>query len=375
MKPLRLLFDGRAFTPRRSGIGEYSYYLLQALLTHFADEIDVSLYAAEDVVPVRSIGEVEEATRDVQPGDLYKPTEQLRLPKILDPRRFDLYHCPDYSIPLLNSSFPIIATIHDVVPLVYPDMMKGSLKVKLLPVFKWYLRNALKRSRSVITVSEFSKQEMNRFFGGLTDRVEVIHSAPYHPEKRPAGEAEVPNIEPRSYFLYVGRQEPYKGIRELIESFKRVYHDVSERVPFLVITGEVDERYQWDRVVQESGMEGRVRFTGYVSREQLTWLYTNASAFVFPSLYEGFGFPPLDAMAFGLPVACSNRASLPEVAGEAARMFDPGSNESIDEALKDIALNDTLRAELIVKGENRLRVFSWQATAEKTMNVYRKAIK
>jgi glycosyltransferase involved in cell wall biosynthesis len=372
---LRLVFDAHAIAPERSGIGDYSWHLLQALFKYFPDELNISVYAAGSISHVRSMEDVRTATEGVEQGSLYSPRHQWELPQLLRKGNFDLLHTPDYCIPLANHAIPMVATIHDIVPLVYSQLMFKSKKVRFLKLYRYYLRLALRRCAEVITVSEFSKQEILRYFSEDEGHITPIHVADYLDVVQKFEDSDaIPGVEAGSYMLFVGRQEPYKGIRLLLEAYAEVYKDLEPQVNRLVFAGKIDKRYPWNDIINKLQLQDRVLFTDYINERQLSWAYAHARGLIFPSLYEGFGSPPLDAMKHGTPIASSNRASVPEIVGDAGLTFDPEDKDSFKKALIEIATNGNLRTELIEKGKRRLQDFSWELTAKNTVEVYKTAL-
>ncbi len=373
---IRLVFDAHAIAPQRSGIGDYSYHLVEALLQYHPADIKLHLYASGRIKRVKSMDEVLAATARIAPGSLYSPKHQFELPGLLTRRKYDLLHVPDYCIPVFNFKIPMVATIHDIVPLAMPHLLNKSKKVKLLRLYKWYVTWAALACREIITVSEFSKQEILRCIPAAEQTLHAIHVSSY---VEPVSEFQpfdvIPGLEPGRYFLFIGRHEPYKGIRQLLEAYASVRDEIADDVSRLVFAGKIDARYPWREITRELGIENKILFTGYISERQLSWAYTHAKALVFPSLYEGFGSPPLDAMTHRCPIVCSNRASIPEVVGDAGMFFDPEDNDAFASALRDIACDTQLRTDLIEKGARRIQDFSWELTAAKTVEVYRTALR
>lgn len=371
---IRLVFDAHALTPQRSGIGEYSYQLLRALLQHEQERVAVHVFVHDAIHRVQSVDELTAVTADVQEGELYRPAHLFQLPRLLRHGNYDVVHCPDFFVPL-RSPLPIVTTIHDLIPIVHPEFIRKSLKVRLLPLFRGWVRHALKHSARVITVSEYSRQDILRHFSLDAARIDAIHHAP---TVEVTGEALSAQLQARlhdgRYLLYVGRHDPYKGLDLLLRAFAGCATDENTEDVQLAIAGRRDARYDISGRVQELGLSNRVVLLDYVPAAQLSALYAHALALVFPSLYEGFGMPMLDAMQHGLPVISSDRASLPEVAGGAALLVDPEQTDEFSRSLTEIMKNSTLRLELKEKGFERSRQFSWNQTAALTVETYTRAI-
>jgi len=368
---LRVVFDGHAITPRRSGIGGYSIRLCEALLAHCPDAVRLHIYAGSKVSEAREPEDVERAVSGVAEGSLYSPSHQLEIPRLVGGGSYDVFHTPDFLAPLFMRSTPVVITIHDVVPLAYPRLLARSKKTMLPGMFRAALRLSVRRAAAVITDSEFSRMEMQRLARIDAARVDV---APLAASLRKSERGFPPRFsdlfKASGYFLFVGRMEPYKGLSLLLDAYSRAALQSGEAFPDLVITGNPDPRYELSERMSASGARGRVHLTGYVDETELSALYTHALALVLPSLYEGFGFPVLDAMTHGTPVLCSNRASLPEVAGEAALMIDLEDQSVFAETLTRLFSDHDLRARLSKLGAAQAGRFSWKNTALKTAAIY-----
>lgn len=366
---MRVVFDAHALTPHRSGIGEYSQHLLHAMVREFSDQIDLHLYVPSGIHPAGSADDILRLTADVREGDFFRMQHQWRLPAMLRSGEYDLLHSPDFLLPVF-SSLPAICTIHDLIPLVHPEFIPRSLKVRLLPLFRAWVKRAVGRSAAVITDSEHSKRDIVRLLDADTRRVRVIPLAPTL-EPCPGDADALPGgLLPGTYILYVGRHDPYKGLAHLLRAFADARRGGLPDALHVAVAGKRDDRYGYEALVTELGIDARVVFLDYVTTAQLSTLYAHALVYVHPSLYEGFGLPPLDAMRHGTPVISSNRASLPEVVGDAAMMVDPEHTGEFARMLRDVAENTTLRRQFIQKGFEHVTRFSWNHTAQQTVQVY-----
>jgi glycosyltransferase involved in cell wall biosynthesis len=184
------------------------------------------------------------------------------------------------------------------------------------------------------------------------------------PRDRGAGET-VESLDNREFFLFVGAMNPRKNLRTLVESYRQYRKQVSEPVA-LALAGPERDVFESEGIPHVNG----VQLLGFVPEPQLTWLYRNAMGFVFPSLYEGFGLPILEAMSAGTPVVASNRGAMAEVAGDAALLVNPEHQESIVDALQQLTMDRELRDQLKTEGSSRAAEFTWERTAEETMRVY-----
>ena len=366
----RIVFDAHALTPHRSGIGEYSWHLLRALVRDFAGVIDLHLYVPSGIHPAADEHDVARLTADVRDGDFFRPVHQWRLPALLRRGGYDLLHSPDFLVPLY-SPVPVVCTIHDLIPLVHPEFIPRSLKVRLLPVFRAWARHAARRSAAVITDSAHSRGDILRLLGAGPDRVHVVPLAPtLDVTGAPLAPAHAAVLREGRYLLYVGRHDPYKGLSHLFHAFAGARRDGGLAGVQLAVAGKRDARYGHETLAASLGIAEDVIFLDYVASRDLSALYAHALAYVHPSLYEGFGLPPLDAMRHGVPVCCSDRSSLPEVVGDAALLFDPDDGKAFSDALREIAENATLRSDLIQNGRRQVERFSWNQSASRSVELY-----
>jgi glycosyltransferase involved in cell wall biosynthesis len=371
-RPVRVVFDAHAISPRRSGIGEYSLRLCSALVEHMQDEIELHLYAAGAIRRVGSIDDIGAATARVADRSLYMLRHQIEIPRLLARGGYDLFHAPDFYTSVLPQPVPLVSTIHDVIPLVFAKELRHSRKSRFMPLFRLFLWMVVRRARTIVTVSAFSRTEIVRLLGADPRDIAVTLLAP---TLVPSGDALPPALTQalrgRPYLLSVGRRDPYKGLSLMLEAFARARASGALGDMTIVITGPDDPRYPMAPQVERLQLREQVIETGYVDSSQLSAVYANAFAFVMPSLYEGFGMPPLDAMLHGVPVVCSMRSSLPEVVGDAALPVDPEDIEGFARALSTLAQDQALRERLRLGGLARAATFSWERTARETARVYR----
>jgi glycosyltransferase involved in cell wall biosynthesis len=271
------------------------------------------------------------------------------------PKRTDLLWVPHYNIPVLYRG-KLMVTVHDLLHLAMPQFVQGFHRRYYA---KFMFGMLAKRAEKVVTVSNFTKGELSKYTSIPVDKVIVaslgVNEKWYHIEKR-----NKPNERP--YILFVGNVKPHKNLSRLIRAFE---NKIDEFPHDLIIVGAREGLRTTDIDAERiaSTLKDRVLFTGSISEEKLEQYYAYADLLAFPSLYEGFGLPPLEAMACGCPVLSSNKASLPEVCGEAVLYCDPDSVDSIAEKLTAILGNVNLRAELREKGREHVMNFSWETCA------------
>lgn len=304
----------------------------------------------------------------------YSFREQFELPRILSRHKVDLLHSPHFLLPLVRPC-PAVATIHDVIYMACPEdlpSLAGRLYYRLM-------MNACSRMATrVITDSEHSKNEIIRYLHADPSKIEVVYPAVDSFFESQADPAEVASVRSRfgidrDYIVCVGIYKPRKNHAGLLKAFQLLLKDGVQSQ--LVIAGPMGEgKPILQRLAAELGVAGHVVFTGFVNDADLRALYSGARVCVCPSLYEGFGFTVLEAMACGTPVVCSSATSLPEVAGNAALYFDPYKPEEMATQLRRVFYDDGLRAALIADGRSNLLRFSWEETARQTLEVYHQAL-
>ncbi len=286
----------------------------------------------------------------------------------------DAYHFFNYFVPPhIDAKANVIATIHDTAFKAYPD----TVPKKTRALMELSLPKTCKRAQAIITVSEFSKQEIVKYLGVNPDKIMVAYNGVdynrFHPNYAKATIEQVKNKFSinREYFLYVGTLEPRKNIERLIDAYallKSRLHDI----PLLVLAGR--KGWMYDTIfkkIQKLHLEKDIIFTGYISSADEPLLMRGALAFLFVSLYEGFGMPPLEAMACGTPVMVSNCSSLPEVVGQSALLSDPLSIDEIAEKMELLLNSPELRASLSENGIKRAREFDWDEPAKKLLNLFK----
>lgn len=288
----------------------------------------------------------------------------------------DLFHIPLNAVPMWMPK-PYLVTIHDMSTLLFSNQKGYRSSLRL-----FYLRRGLARADRVLAVSSATRRDVESVLRIPASRIQVVHNAP-DPNFRQSSaesEAEVQRVLDRyrihyPFLLYVGRTNPQKNIPRLVEAFAVLRGELQEHSRYqdlrlIIIGDEISRHPALRQAVIQSRVEESVRFLGFVPIETLRAFYQAASAFVFPSLYEGFGLPPLEAMACGTPVVCSHVSSLPEVVGDAALIINPENVFDIARGMREVLLNDALRDELIARGLEQARQFSWQRTAEQVLQNY-----
>jgi glycosyltransferase involved in cell wall biosynthesis len=279
----------------------------------------------------------------------------------------DVLFVPAHVVPLVHPRRTVV-TIHDLGYLHVPDAHPGRSRRYL----DWSTRWSVRAARKVIAVSDATKDDLVQTLHVPAGKIAVVHHGVRPDLRRPPEPVIAATLTrlaiPRPYILFLGTVQPRKNLQRLIRSFRRV---VAAGLPHaLVIAGRLGwlaEPIQAEVAAQ--GLTGRVHFTGYVADDDVPTLYAGADAFAFPSLYEGFGMPALEAMACSVPVVASNTTSLPEIVGDAGLLVDPLDEAAIADALIAVLRDDTLRARLIAAGTTRVSRFSWERCARETLAV------
>ncbi|MBN1658240.1 MAG: glycosyltransferase family 4 protein [Anaerolineae bacterium] len=296
--------------------------------------------------------------------------EQVVQPCVARRIGIDLIHAPAFVGPLA-SSLPFVVTIHDLSFVNYPQNFRGGNRAYL----RLFTRLSVHTARRVVAVSKSTRADLAHFYGVSPRKVDVVYHG-VDPAFRPlpADEVEAFRVRrglPDQFILFVGTLEPRKNIAGLISAYAQM---PASRPPLLLVGGKgwlYDDVY---RRVEELNLADKVHFIGYVDAAELPAWYNAALLFVYPSLYEGFGLPALEAMACGLPVISSTASSLPEVVGEAGILVDPHDTDALAEALQRVAGNASLRDELTAAGMRQASRFSWTETARSTACSFRRAL-
>jgi glycosyltransferase involved in cell wall biosynthesis len=289
--------------------------------------------------------------------------------------RPDLLHV-QYTAPI-GCPVPVVVSVHDVSFLEHPEYFTRDRAWQL----QWTVRRTVKRAARILTGSEFSKWSILKVYGDLAeDKVVVVPNAAASEFRPLSREAAAAAVEERfslgaPFILSVGDLQPRKNQIGLIRAFARLVKAYPQLKQDMVLAGkETWFADQVHRAARDSGVADRIRFFGFVSDRDLLQLYNACDVFVFPSFYEGFGLPALEAMACGRAVVCSHTSALPEVVDGAAILFDPYSTDQMVRAIADLLLDSELRQRMERLGLQRAAHFSWQKTAERTLEVFREVV-
>jgi glycosyltransferase involved in cell wall biosynthesis len=356
------------------GIGTYIRNLLRQLARLDRDTEFVLICRAEDCESLTLLGDNFRAI--VESSSNYSVSEQVRVPLALMREGVSLFHAPHYVLPLLVRCRSVV-TIHDCIHLMFPQYLPNRAA---LAYARASIGIAAERATRVMTVSESSKRDILRFVDMAPEKIDVIYNAYDERFAIEPRQEDVVRVRERfqlqdEFVLYAGNVKPHKNLERLIQAFHLVRRRGLDHLKLVVIGDEVSKYAALRRAVHRYQLHKYVRFLGYLPEETLAVMYRLAGVFVFPSLYEGFGLPPLEAMASGTPVVTSNVSSLPEVAGDAALLVDPYDPGAIADGIYTVLTNETTRCDMRRRGLERAHLFSWETSVRRIRNIYCEAIR
>jgi glycosyltransferase involved in cell wall biosynthesis len=368
---LRIAIDARKL--HDFGIGTYIRNLLKQLARIDQATEYVLLCRPVDVAIVNELGRNFRAV--AEPSKTYSFREQIRLPIVLKREGADLFHAPHYVLPPLTQCKSVV-TIHDVIHLLFPQYLPNRLAWAYA---RASLSAATRRADRILTVSETSKNDILRRFKVPAEKITVIYNAIDERFNVMPTEEQVTRVRERyqldqRFALYVGNIKPHKNLERLIDAFAELRRSGIEDVRLLIIGDEISKFPALRRAVHRNKLHKHVRFLGFVPIETLAVLYRLASVFVFPSLYEGFGLPPVEAMASGTPVVTSSVSSLPEVVGDAALLVDPYDTHSIADGMRQVLVDCGLAERLSARGREQASKYSWQRSIERVHEIYNEVL-
>ncbi len=381
--PMRIILDIQAAVTQKAGVGQYTWYLARYLPEILGDDEELGLFCFDFR---RRAGKASE----LPPGSPFHCCRWLpgRLvqygwkktgfpPYHWFAGKADLYHFPNFIIPPGVPGRAVV-TVHDVAFIRYPEFTEK----KNLAYLRSHLVRTLRRADHVFTDSEFSRREVLEHFDVPEDRVTTLFLAVDDRFRKAPSPERIEEVRrklrlPESFFLTVCTLEPRKNLVGLIRAF-RIFRDRNPDLRDLKLVIAGSRGWKDSPILAEidsADMRDAVVWLGYIEHDELPSLYRMATAFVFPSFYEGFGMPPAEAMASEVPTVCSEAASLPEVVGDAALLVDPRSPESIAGGMERVIRDTDLRARLIREGPRRVARFTWPDTARTALDLYRRIVR
>lgn len=404
---MKIGIDARLYGTKCGGIGRYAQKLIEQL-----EKID---NGNQYVVFLQK-----DAFEEYQPKNAnfskvradfraYSWQEQLLFSSLIKKCGVDLMHFTHFNVPILyNGKF--IVTIHDLIISHYPDSRATTLNPLLYRIKLFFynivVKSTAKRAQKIIAVSEYTKNDVVKFLRVAPEKITVTYEGydipkePFDASYPPCLKNETEGGQNSEYLLYVGSAYPHKNLEKLLLTFKKVITSANHPLPLLgkereeisedigkppltppwkggdgslklVLVGK--KNFFYDRLAEEIkklDLHDDVMLPGYISDEKLVCLYKNAKLYVFPSLIEGFGLPPLEAQSYGVPVVSSSATCLPEILGDSAVYFDPQNTEDMAEKILSVLNNENLRQDLISRGYENIKRFSWRDCAQKTLSLY-----
>jgi glycosyltransferase involved in cell wall biosynthesis len=368
---MKIAFDLRRI--KNLGIGRYMKCLVEAIIAQ--DCVNDFLL----ILPPGAENVIENAGANAEiiapPLKYYSIREQVHLPRILRQHKVDLLHSPHFMLPLIRPC-PTVVTIHDVIGIACKEDL-GSRVGRMY--YRGMISAAVRLANRIITDSEFSRDDIVRLLGANPEKIEVVYPGISPVFKKVEDPVELQSVRRKygienDYVIYTGIYKPRKNHTALLRAFQLLQS--TEPDANLVLVGPLDEGQQALRALADRlGIRQKVIFTGVVNDSELRTLYSASRVYACPSLYEGFGFTVLEAMACETPVVCSRETSLPEIAGDAALFADPRNPQEFGDALREGFTNASLRDTLIQKGKVNVRRFIWDNAARQTLGVYQDALR
>jgi glycosyltransferase involved in cell wall biosynthesis len=388
---MRIAIDGRTIVRGKSGVGNYAERTLRALLD-IDHKNEYHLFLVEHLESFDAPNLVKVVLPRIHKAGHNRYWENIDLPLYAARHGIDLFFGPAYALPilpqlgrrfrqiplprtlehLLNSkqSLKFVVSIPDVIGIVHPETFTPKMRMWQ----RLFVTNAARIAHSIITISESSKRDIARLFPITPERIHVTPLSvdeSFSPQRDSddAARVRLKYSLPQQFVLYVGTIEPRKNVTGLARAYALLREDLRKEFS-LVIAGSPG--WYSDQILAEVdglGLQKQIIMPGYIEDKDLPVLLSMSTLFVFPSFYEGFGYPPLEAMACGVPVITSNSSSLPEVVGDAGIMIDPADHKSMSEAMARVLEDEGLRSQMIQKGLRQVLHFSWVRTAQETLKV------
>lgn len=300
----------------------------------------------------------------------YSLKELCTLAAVINRTGCDFFHAPHYVVPL-GVDPPYVATVHDLIHLRFGQYFSAAKRAYA----RWMLQRTCRNARRVLTISHCTKLDLVEMLGVAEEKIHITYSGINRRYFTRLTQSDLERFRrsyrlPAEYLLYVGNLKPHKNVAGLLRAWALLPDSV--RPPLVVVGAKIDCYADLRKQAQASGKEKEIYFPGAVAEEDMVALYQSAAAYAQPSYYEGFGAPPLEAMAAGIPTAVSNRGAQPEIVGDAALVFDPDRSEEFVHTLDLLLTDQEKRGELIVRGLRRAAEFTWERFARETYQVYQR---
>lgn len=388
-KTKRIGIDARFYGPIGKGLGRYTQEIVDNIIKLDQENEYVIFLRRENYSEFTfNTPKIKKVLADVR---WYSLAEQIIMPYYIWREHLDLMHFPHFNVPIF-CPVRFVVTIHDLILIKFPTRRATTLDPVIYKIknfaYKIVIFLAVKRAKKVLAVSGYTKNDIIKQFKLKPEKIIVTHEG-----VADLSDGDINAIDPEAllkkyniakpYLLYVGNAYPHKNLEGLVKVFVELHKNFPDlpqhqnhwcRGLKLILVGKED--YFYHRLKQSAkNFSEFVIFPGYAPDNDLKILYQNALAYVFPSFYEGFGLPPLEAMAHGLPVISSDKTSLPEVLGDAAVYFNPENETEMKIKIEQVVKDENLRQDLIKRGLEQVKKYSWQDCAKKTLEVYKNTLK
>lgn len=376
IKPKKIVIDARMYGSLSSaGIGVYAEELIRHIVkADMVDDFYLLLRESESEIAILQANVHQITTKIAH----YSLEEQVLLPQLLWRLQPDLVHFTNFNMPIIGPCFPSVVTVHDLTLLFFSGRQENRLKRILYPIV---MGQSLRRAKKIIAISEYTKQDIIKHFQIPAEKIEVIYEGVPQRLKKIEDKKELQRMRAQfnitdPFLLYVGQWRKHKNLINLIRAFHLVLRRNPGKPFQLVLVGKQDSTHfpEVVRTIKRLNLTEKVVLTGYIPDEDLSLFYSAAEAFVFPSLYEGFGIPPLEAMRVGLPVVASNASCIPEVLGPAATYFDPLDVEDMAQKMSEVLRSYTLKRKLSEAGKKWVTRYSYNKMAKQTLDLYRQIL-
>lgn len=363
---MKIGIDARLYGTKHRGLGRYVQKLVDGITQTDKNNQYVIFLNEENFNSFKSANQ--NVRKVLLNARWYSLKEQYLVPLVIKNAKVDLMHFPHFNVPLWYN-YKFIVTIHDLIIKHFPDSRATNLpgweyKLKLKG-FEQILSHAVKKSEKIIVPSEFVKKDIIDNFASVPGKIKVIHEGYFLEAGHYAVDIERFNIT-KPFLLYVGAAYPHKNLERLMRVFKKINEHKQYQ---LVLAGRKDVFYE--RLIDSANNDQNIIFTGYISDGELAGLYQKAEIYLFPSLYEGFGLPPLEAQAYKIPVASSNRSSMPEVLKDSVSYFNPEDEQEMLEKIRLVLTDKDIRQNLVAKGLENIKRFSWEKMVKETLDLYK----
>lgn len=362
---MRVGVDARCLSRQLTGIG---YYCLSVIRELEKRDIELVLFSPSPILFELAEGTIEVSSDKT--GVLGRQIwGELSLPLMLKKYDIDVFWGPAHRIPFfMSNSFPSVLTIHDLVWCKVPETM--ALRTRLLERF--LMPPSLKKADLILADSSSTVEDINEFFPECSSKTRHVPIAigSISEELPSSNQVDIS----KSYLLFVGTFEPRKNLQRILIAYSQLSSETRERYQLVLVGGQGWGGFDLNAEIKRLNISDNVTVFGYQSTQHLSWLYKNAYCLVFPSIYEGFGMPILEANSFGVPVITSNLSSMPEVAGDAAILVDPLSIKDITKGMNLLLTNQSLRSELSKKAVENASKYSWRKTTDYTVDAFADAI-